>query len=162
MGICEGGLVIADSLNLLGTVLFGVVIVGRDLIVERGRGSRVLGEFNREDVLIGEGESGSVGFGVIDREDLGVTEVERELIGLGGADAALLGVEAGEERLGLMFQGGLGGGVFLPLVVGCGGFGATTGFGGDLTAVERCTVSFGGGGGGRVGAATVANRFNPN
>jgi hypothetical protein len=113
------------------------------------------------DVRDGVEELEGVGFGVMDLEDIedaGVVDVARELVGLGGADATLL-VVTGGLREEFIFQAGRAGAFN---VVAPGTLGVKTGFPGGLAVELRSTVPFGGGGGGRVGGGTDAERVDPN
>lgn len=131
--------------------------------MERGRGVTVFGGVMLEVVRGGVGDSLIVCLGVVDLDDTGVKEVELEAIGFVGTETVLFAVELGGVLFELMFQGGRGGGVFFPFKgVVCGGLNGVIVFSGVLTVVLRASVPFGGGGGGRLGAGTVAGRLAPN
>ena len=144
-------------------VLVGVVVTSRGLI-GRGRAAVVLGGVIREALVTGVGESETEGLGVADLEDPGVKDIERELVGFGGAEVTLRGGVVGGVLVEFIFHGGRGGSVFFAftVVVCCRAFGVTVDFAGVLEVELSRTASFGGGGGGRVGAGIVADRLNPN
>ena len=132
-------------------------------MLERGRGVAVFGGVVCDVTRGGVGDSLIVGLGVVDLEDPGVKEVELETIDFEGAGTVLFPVELGGVLFELMFQGGREGGVFFPFKgVVCDGLNGVTVFAGVLTAVLRASVPFGGGGGGRLGGGTVADRLAPN
>jgi len=163
-GIRVGGLVAVGSLTRLEIVLAWITIpVGRGFMVERGRGVTVFGGIVLEVVRGGVGDSLIVGLGVVDLEDPGVKELEVEVIDFGGAETVPFAFEFGGGRLEALFQGGRGGDVFFGFKgVVCGGFDGVNVFAGVLTVELRAPAPFGGGGGGRFGGGTVADRVAPN